>query len=123
VRDYAHYKGKEIVDAEIAALALESYQVDVSGLDATDRRFLEILVDNYGGGPVGIDTIAATIGEDSETLEDVYEPFLIQKGFIQRTPRGRVATPLAYQHLHKTAPSHIQSNQMSLNLFEKEELE
>jgi Holliday junction DNA helicase RuvB len=119
VRDYAHYKGKETVDCQVAAEALESYQVDVSGLDATDRKFLEILIDNYAGGPVGIDTIAATIGEDSDTLEDVYEPYLIQKGFIQRTPRGRVATPMAYQHLRKKVPS----QQLSLNLIDKEELE
>jgi Holliday junction DNA helicase RuvB len=119
VRDYSHYKGKEKVDAEVAAEALESYQVDVSGLDSTDRRFLEVLIDNYNGGPVGIDTIAATIGEDSDTLEDVYEPYLIQKGFIQRTPRGRVASALAYQHLRRTVPAH----QLSLNLAPKEDLE
>jgi len=67
----------------------------------TDRRLLEILIDNYDGGPVGLETLAATIGEDADTIEDVYEPFLIQKGFINRTPRGRMATPYAYQHLGK----------------------
>lgn len=105
VRDFAQYKGNSSIDKSMAVEALESYQVDASGLDGTDRRFLEILIDNYGGGPVGIETIAATIGEDSDTLEDVLEPFLIQKGFIQRTPRGRVATALAYQHLKRKASS------------------
>ena len=105
VRDYAHYANKETVDAELATTALNSYQIDSSGLDPTDRRFLEILIDHYNGGPVGIDTIAATLGEDSDTLEDVYEPFLIQRGFVQRTPRGRIVTPLAYRHLKRAVPS------------------
>jgi holliday junction DNA helicase RuvB len=117
VRDFSHYKGKAQVDKSIAVEALESYQVDASGLDSTDRRFLEILIDHYNGGPVGIDTIAATIGEDSDTLEDVYEPFLIQRGFIQRTPRGRTATALAYTHLRRTAPP----GQLNLNFTQPEE--
>ncbi|MBA3994007.1 MAG: Holliday junction branch migration DNA helicase RuvB [Cyanobacteria bacterium DS2.3.42] len=99
VRDYGHFQGAETITEEIAISALDSYQVDAFGLDATDRRMLEILIDHYQGGPVGIETIAATLGEDSDTLEDVYEPFLIQAGFIQRTPRGRCATPQAYTHL------------------------
>jgi Holliday junction DNA helicase RuvB len=123
VRDFGHYKGVERIDAPLATEALESYQVDASGLDATDRRFLEVLIDNYNGGPVGIDTIAATIGEDSDTLEDVYEPFLIQKGFVQRTPRGRTATPLAYQHLRKIAPANTNSTQLTFNLSQEEEWE
>ncbi len=110
VRDYGQYQGKEIIDEAIAIAALESYQVDTSGLDSTDRRFLEILIDNYNGGPVGVETIAATLGEDRDTLEDVYEPFLIQNGFIHRTPRGRMATAKAYQHLKRKAPN------MQLNL-------
>lgn len=110
VRDYGQFQGKEIIDEEVATAALESYQVDKSGLDNTDRRFLEILIDNYNGGPVGVETIAATLGEDRDTLEDVYEPFLIQNGFIHRTPRGRVATAKAYQHLKRKAPN------MQLNL-------
>jgi Holliday junction DNA helicase RuvB len=117
VRDYSHFKGKVEVDKQIAVEALESYQVDEFGLDSTDRRFLEILIDNYNGGPVGIDTIAATIGEDSDTLEDVYEPFLIQRGFIQRTPRGRMATAHAYSHLKRTAPP----GQLTLNLTRSQE--
>ena len=110
VRDYGQYQGKELIDETTACAALESYQVDQYGLDNTDRRFLEILIDNYAGGPVGIETIAATLGEDRDTLEDVYEPFLIQNGFIHRTPRGRVATARAYQHLQRCAPA------MQLNL-------
>jgi holliday junction DNA helicase RuvB len=117
VRDYAHYSGKELVDKELAAAALTSYQIDSSGLDPTDRRFLQILIDHYNGGPVGIETIAATLGEDSDTLEDVYEPFLIQNGFLQRTPRGRAVTPLAYTHLNRTVPSALQAMQaLQLNL-------
>lgn len=117
VRDFAQYKGRSPVDAQLAAEALETYQVDASGLDPTDRRLLEILIDNYGGGPVGLDTLAATIGEDSDTVEDLYEPFLIQKGFIQRTPRGRVATPFAYRHLKRQLPS----MQLSLDIAGGEE--
>jgi Holliday junction DNA helicase RuvB len=122
VRDYTHFKGNETVNDIVAIEALESYQVDASGLDSTDRHFLQVLIDNYNGGPVGIDTIAATIGEDSDTLEDVYEPFLIQRGFIQRTPRGRVATPLAYTHLRRAAPA-ANPHQLNLNLLSKEDPE
>lgn len=109
VRDFGQYQGAEVIDGAIAEAALESYQVDKHGLDMTDRRLLEILIDHYDGGPVGIETLAATIGEDSETVEDVYEPFLIQKGFIQRTSRGRMATPFAYQHLGKPVSKRILS--------------
>jgi len=118
VRDFGHYQEKDVIDEVTAISALESYQVDASGLDATDRRLLEILIDHYGGGPVGIDTIAATLGEDSDTLEDVYEPFLIQNGFIQRTPRGRIATQLAYGHLKRKAPN----MQLTLPLSDPEQL-
>ncbi len=104
VRDYAQYKGHAIVSEDIAREALETYQVDVQGLDPTDRRLITILIDNYGGGPVGIETLAATLGEDSDTVEEVYEPYLIQCGFIQRTPRGRVATASAYAHVGRTVP-------------------
>lgn len=111
VRDYAQYKQLSPVNDLLATQALEMYQVDSFGLDPTDRRFLEILIDNYNGGPVGIETIAATLGEDSDTLEDVYEPFLIQRGFIQRTPRGRIATASAYTHLKRP----LNSVQLSLS--------
>jgi Holliday junction DNA helicase RuvB len=109
VRDFGQYSGRDIIDKELATEALHTYQIDSSGLDPTDRKFLEVLIDNYNGGPVGIETIAATLGEDSDTLEDVYEPFLIQSGFIQRTPRGRVVTPAAYTHLRRKVPG-IQLN-------------
>jgi Holliday junction DNA helicase RuvB len=111
VRDFGQYSGKDVIDKELATEALQTYQIDSSGLDPTDRKFLEVLIDSYNGGPVGIETIAATLGEDSDTLEDVYEPFLIQSGFIQRTPRGRVVTPAAYTHLRRQVPG------MQLNLL------
>lgn len=117
VRDYAQYKDCPVVTQEVALEALQTYQIDGFGLDPTDRRLLEILIDNYGGGPVGIETIAATLGEDSDTVEDVYEPFLMQNGFIQRTPRGRVATPSAYAHLQRTPPV----MQLDLPLMQAEE--
>lgn len=120
VRDYGHFQGAETITESIAVAALDSYAVDAFGLDATDRRMLEILIDHYQGGPVGIETIAATLGEDSDTLEDVYEPFLIQAGFIQRTPRGRCATPQAYTHLGR-APinNHLGAGQLGIE-FNKE---
>ncbi|MBU6451365.1 MAG: Holliday junction branch migration DNA helicase RuvB [Cyanobacteria bacterium REEB67] len=105
VRDFGQYQGAKIIDGAISGAALETYQVDKFGLDSTDRKLLTILIDHYDGGPVGLETLAATLGEDSETLEDVYEPFLIQKGFIQRTQRGRMATPFAYEHLGKQISS------------------
>src|SRR5271156_3352203 len=98
-RDYAQYVGKDKLDKETTLAGMQTYQIDAYGLDATDRRLLEIMIENYGGGPVGVDTLSATIGEDSDTLESVYEPFLIQAGFIQRTNRGRVCTHKAYDHL------------------------
>jgi Holliday junction DNA helicase RuvB len=100
LRDYAQFVAKKTLDGETALAAMETYQVDASGLDATDRRLLEIIINQYEGGPVGIDTLAATLGEDTDTLETVYEPFLIQAGFIQRTNRGRIATRQAYKHLN-----------------------
>ena len=100
VRDYAevYYSSKKI-DVKIVHEALALYQVDQRGLDATDRSYLELLINNYGGGPVGIETLAAALGEDSTTLETVIEPYLMQVGFLQRTSRGRVVTPLAQEHL------------------------
>lgn len=115
VRDYGQFVGHAVVEPAVALAALEAYQVDASGLDATDRRLLEILIDRYGGGPVGIETLAATLGEDSDTLEEVYEPFLMQNGFIQRTQRGRVATALAYAHLGRKP----QPGQLVLELNEQ----
>ncbi|MEK3934086.1 Holliday junction branch migration DNA helicase RuvB [Sporosarcina sp. FSL W7-1349] len=98
VRDYAQVRGTGAVTLEMSKEALEMLQVDSHGLDHIDHKLLTGMIERFRGGPVGIDTIAASIGEESVTIEDVYEPYLLQIGFIQRTPRGRVATPLAYEH-------------------------
>lgn len=99
VRDYASVLGNGDISLEIAKIALQKLEVDELGLDEIDRKMLRSIILNYAGGPVGLDTLAATIGEETETIEDVYEPYLMQIGFLARTPRGRVATPLAYKHL------------------------
>lgn len=99
VRDFAQVKGDGRVDAATADLALRALEIDGLGLDRTDRRMLESIITNFRGGPVGLETLAATIGEESVTLEDVYEPYLLQIGFLNRTPRGRCVTPRAYEHL------------------------
>ena len=99
VRDFALVKGDGNVTSEIADMALESLEIDALGLDNIDRRMLEAIIKFYGGGPVGLETLAATIGEEAITIEDVYEPYLMQIGFLSRTPRGRQATPRAYAHL------------------------
>ena len=98
VRDFAEVKANGIITDQVADYALKMLEVDKLGLDGTDKRMLLSIINNYGGGPVGLDTIAASIGEESDTVEDVYEPFLMQIGFINRTPRGRMATRLAYEH-------------------------
>lgn len=102
VRDFAQVLGNGVITREIADEALRRQEIDQLGLDAIDRRMLTTIIRNYGGGPVGLETLAATIGEESVTLEDVYEPYLMQIGFLSRTPRGRCATPLAYEHLGLT---------------------
>lgn len=99
VRDFAQVKYDGIITKEVAEFALDLLEVDKLGLDKTDRILLETMIYKFNGGPVGLDTIAAAIGEDSGTIEDVYEPYLIQNGFIQRTPRGRVVTDIARKHL------------------------
>ena len=99
VRDYALIKSDGIVMDKIANEALNMIKIDYHGLDNTDRELLKLLIENFDGGPVGIETIAAILGEDSRTIEDVYEPYLLQSGFIQRTPRGRKVSPSAYKHL------------------------
>ncbi len=99
VRDFALVKGDGTITSEIAAYALEALEIDHLGLDNTDRKMLEAIIKFYGGGPVGLDTLSATIGEEAITIEDVYEPYLMQIGFLARTPRGRCATKLAYDHL------------------------
>lgn len=103
-RDFAQVQGKDVIDREAADFALKRLQVDARGLDEMDRRLLQSIVQRFSGGPVGIQSLAVAVGEEQETIEDVYEPFLIQQGFLQRTPRGRVATPLALAHLGLTAP-------------------
>lgn len=105
VRDYAEVKHDGTITREVASAALTMLDVDPVGLDFIDRRFLLTILEKFAGGPVGIDNLAAAIGEDRETLEDVVEPYLIQQGFLQRTPRGRVATLLAWQHFGLTPPT------------------
>lgn len=99
VRDFAQVKYNGVITAQVASYALDLLDVDRCGLDHVDRNLLLTIIEKFGGGPVGLDTLAAAIGEDAGTIEDVYEPFLIKNGFIQRTPRGRIATEAAYQHL------------------------
>lgn len=104
VRDFAHVDGDKAVDRAIADRALSALEVDGSGLDAMDRRYLRMIAENYAGGPVGIETIAAALSEPRDAIEDIIEPYLIQKGFIQRTPRGRLLTGAAFKHLGMNEP-------------------
>ena len=104
VRDFAQVRGNGIITKDIADAALVMLDVDNTGLDEADRRYLRVIMEKYDGGPVGIETLAAALSEERDTIEDVYEPYLMQQGFVQRTTRGRVATRLAYQHLGLTPP-------------------
>ena len=104
VRDFATAEGAAVISKLVAARALSRLEIDEVGLDANDRRFLKALIENYGGGPVGMDTLAAAIAEARDAVEDVIEPYLLQQGFIQRTPRGRMACAKAYAHLGLTEP-------------------
>lgn len=113
VRDYAEVKGDSIINYEISKNALELLDVDSEGFDRIDIKILTAIIDNFKGGPVGIETLSYFIGEELDTLEDVYEPYLMQRGFIVRTPRGRVATDKAYKHLGKSK-NNKQSNQTTL---------
>ncbi len=113
VRDFAQVKGNGRIDIKIAHLALEALNIDAFGLDEIDNKILSTIIDKFGGGPVGVNTIATAIGEEQGTLEEVYEPFLIMEGFIKRTPRGREATDLAYQHLGRSRFG-LKDNQPSL---------
>ncbi len=106
VRDYAQVRGDGAIDFLLAQEALELLQVDRLGLDHIDHKLLKGIIERFRGGPVGLDTIAASIGEESTTIEDVYEPFLLQIGFLQRTPRGRVVTDLVYRHFQMEVPGH-----------------
>ena len=104
VRDFADVKADGVITKQVADEALCALEIDYLGLDPVDRRMMAAIIENYNGGPVGLETLAATIGEESVTLEDVYEPYLMQLGFLTRTPRGRCVTQKAYQHLHKPIP-------------------
>lgn len=104
VRDFAQVEGLDVIDTEVTRKALRLMDVDELGLDVVDRTVLEAIIDKFGGGPVGLDTLAAATGEEASTIEDVVEPFLIQLGFIGRTPRGRVCTANAYKHLGRAVP-------------------
>jgi Holliday junction DNA helicase RuvB len=104
VRDFAQVRGDGIITPEISGEALKMLQVDPRGLDSIDHKMLRAMISSFRGGPVGLDTIAATIGEESQTIEDVYEPYLLQIGFLQRSPRGRIVTPAAYHHLDLPLP-------------------
>ena len=104
MRDFAQVLGDGVVERDIAFTALDRLGIDAMGLDNIDRRMLKTIITNYGGGPVGIETLAAAVGEEAVTIEDVYEPYLMQIGYLTRTPRGRCVTRLAYDHLGMTPP-------------------
>jgi Holliday junction DNA helicase RuvB len=104
LRDFAQVEGEGRITLELARPSLDRLGVDASGLDSMDRKILLTIIDKFGGGPVGVETIAASVGEQRDTIEDVYEPFLLQEGFLQRTPRGRMATHRAYGYFKKAPP-------------------
>lgn len=118
VRDYSEVMGNKIINHEAARKALELLEVDDQGFDRIDNKILEAIVDNFNGGPVGIETLSYFIGEELDTVQDVYEPYLLQKGFIIRTPRGRVASDRAYAHLKRSKPA---KNNNQIGLFDKAE--
>ncbi|MFL5606402.1 MAG: Holliday junction branch migration DNA helicase RuvB [Gemmatimonadaceae bacterium] len=113
VRDYAQVRADGVITEDVARAALAMLDVDQFGLDDMDARILKAIIEKFDGGPVGVATISAAIGEDASTLEEVYEPFLVQQGFLQRTPRGRVATPMAYRHFGYAPPA-VPSEQVAL---------
>ena len=115
VRDFASVAGHARVDAKIADAALTRLEVDARGLDAFDKRYLKLIAEAFGGGPVGIETIAAALGESRDAIEDVVEPYLMQQGFVQRTPRGRLLTGAAYGHLGLAVPPHDPAQMELLN--------
>jgi len=112
VRDYAQVKGDGIITQPIASKALEMLEVDPKGLDKMDHKLLLTLIEKFNGGPVGVESLAASINEERDTIEDVFEPFLMQSGFLHRTPRGRVATTAAFEHFGLVKPT--QEDQQSL---------
>ena len=115
VRDFAEIKGSGIITLELCKSALDAMQVDSFGLDGVDRRLLSAIIDKFGGGPVGLDTLSASTGEEAATIEDVYEPYLMQLGFIARTPRGRVCMPKAYEHLDKPLSQKLKEHLINLS--------
>lgn len=117
VRDFAQVKADGVISREVADQALSALEIDWLGLDPIDRRMLTAIIENYSGGPVGLDTLAATIGEESVTLEDVYEPYLMQLGFLTRTPRGRCVTHKAYAHLGLSVPGGTPDNPLDQLTF------
>lgn len=112
VRDYAQVKSDGVVSSEVADAALKMLDVDSLGFDVMDRKLLQAVLDKFGGGPVGLDNLAAAIGEERDTIEDVLEPYLIQQGYLMRTPRGRVATRLAYQHFGLQVPKSLETGEL-----------
>jgi Holliday junction DNA helicase RuvB len=110
IRDFAQIKGNGSIDHNIASFGLEALSVDTHGLDEMDNKILSVIIDKFAGGPVGLTTIATAVGEQAGTIEEVYEPFLIQEGFLHRTPRGRIATPEAFKHLGRTLPKGSQGS-------------
>ncbi|MGE5749634.1 MAG: Holliday junction DNA helicase RuvB C-terminal domain-containing protein, partial [Gemmatimonas sp.] len=114
IRDFAQVKSGGVITRDVAKEALKLLDVDQFGLDDMDARILKTIIEKFEGGPVGVKTIAAAVGEDEGTIEEVYEPFLVQNGFLQRTPRGRLATPLAYRHFGIVMPSDSGGAQPSL---------
>ena len=120
VRDFAQVKGDGTITSEIANFALQQLEIDGLGLDHIDRRMLTSIIRFYDGGPVGLETLAATIGEEAITLEDVYEPYLMQIGFLSRTPRGRCVTRRAYEHLGIPSPNRTREGEQ-MNFFEDKE--
>ena len=116
VRDFAQVRAGGVITKDVADRALTALEVDHLGLDGVDRRMLRSIIQHYGGGPVGLETLAATVGEEAVTLEDVYEPYLMQMGFLTRTPRGRCVTRLAYEHLGLSMPGGGSEDPMQLHL-------
>ena len=114
MRDFADVAGAESVDAQVADTALSRLEVDKIGLDELDRRYLNQIARNFGGGPVGIETIAAALSEPRDAIEDIIEPYLIQQGLIQRTPRGRILTANAWGHMGLAVPSSLAATQVGL---------
>ena len=115
VRDFAQVRADGVITKAVADHALQALEIDYLGLDPVDRRMLRAIIENYGGGPVGLETLAAAIGEEAVTLEDVYEPYLMQIGFLSRTPRGRCVTPAGYRHLGIDAPGTGSDGQLKLD--------